>query len=33
MTIAPLLLTGLSATTPLGLLLVAYAIYGMGFGA
>ncbi len=33
MTIAPLLLTGLSATTPLGLLLVVYAIYGMGFGA
>jgi EmrB/QacA subfamily drug resistance transporter len=33
MTIAPLLLTGLSASTPLGLLLVAYAIYGMGFGA
>jgi len=33
MTVAPLLLTGLSATTPLGLLLVVYAIYGMGFGA
>jgi MFS family permease len=33
MTIAPLLLTGLSPTTPLAMLLVAYAIYGMGFGA
>jgi predicted MFS family arabinose efflux permease len=30
---APLLLTGLSASTPLGLLLGAYALYGMGFGA
>jgi EmrB/QacA subfamily drug resistance transporter len=33
MLVAPLLLTGLTRTTPLGLLLVAYAIYGMGFGA
>ena len=33
MMVAPLLLTRLSATTPLGLLLVAYAIFGVGFGA
>jgi MFS family permease len=30
---APLLLTSLSRTTPLGLLLGVYAIYGMGFGS
>jgi EmrB/QacA subfamily drug resistance transporter len=30
---APLLLTGLSRTTPLALLLGVYAVYGMGFGA
>ena len=30
---APLFLTDLSASTPLGLLLVVYALYGMGFGA
>jgi EmrB/QacA subfamily drug resistance transporter len=33
MLIAPLLLTDLSATTPLPLLLGVYALYGMGFGA
>jgi EmrB/QacA subfamily drug resistance transporter len=33
MLVAPLLLTSLSRTTPLGLLLGVYAIYGMGFGA
>ena len=30
---APLVLTGLTRTTPLGLLLAVYALYGMGFGA
>ncbi len=30
---APLLLTSLSRSTPLGLLLGVYALYGMGFGA
>ncbi|HEY0516492.1 MAG TPA: MFS transporter [Solirubrobacteraceae bacterium] len=30
---APLLLTSLSRTTPLGLLLGVYAVYGIGFGA
>jgi len=29
---APLVLTGLSRSTPLGLLLGVYAVYGMGFG-
>ncbi|MGO9488311.1 MAG: DHA2 family efflux MFS transporter permease subunit [Solirubrobacteraceae bacterium] len=33
MLIGPLLLTGLTRTTPFGLLLAAYAVYGMGFGA
>jgi EmrB/QacA subfamily drug resistance transporter len=33
MLVAPLLLTDLKATTPLGLLLGVYALYGMGFGA
>jgi EmrB/QacA subfamily drug resistance transporter len=33
MLIAPLFLTGLSATTPLALLLGVYALYGLGFGA
>ena len=33
MLIAPLLLTSLSATTPLGLLLCVYALYGLGFGS
>ncbi len=33
MLIAPLLLTSLSATTPLGVLLGVYALYGMGFGS
>ncbi len=30
---APLALTSLSPTTPLALLLIVYAVYGMGFGA
>jgi sugar phosphate permease len=33
MLIAPLLLTSLSATTPLGLLLCVYGLYGLGFGS
>ena len=33
MTAAPLLLTRLTASTPLALLLGAYALYGVGFGA
>ena len=30
--VSPLLLVGLSATTPLGLLLVSYFVFGVGFG-
>lgn len=32
MMIAPLLLTGLTPSTPLGLLIIAFALFGVGFG-